>query len=41
MPNEFNADDILEMAVMIERNGAIFYRDAAKIVDDDKQKKIP
>lgn len=40
MPNEFNADDILEMAVMIERNGAIFYRDAAKIVDDDKQKKF-
>lgn len=38
MPNEFNADDIFEMAVKIEQNGAIFYREAAEKVDGDKNK---
>lgn len=38
MTNEFNANDIFEMAVQIERNGATFYRDAAKLLDDKSQK---
>lgn len=38
MPNEFNANEIFEMAVQIEKNGAIFYRDAAEKVDDENQK---
>ncbi|OGR28564.1 MAG: rubrerythrin [Desulfobacterales bacterium RIFOXYA12_FULL_46_15] len=38
MTNEFNADDILEMAVKIEQNGAIFYRDAAGRVEGEKNK---
>lgn len=39
MPNDFNADDIFEMAVKIEKNGAIFYRNAAEQVEgaDNKQ----
>jgi rubrerythrin len=32
----FNADEILEMAEEIERNGAKFYRQAAKIAPDEK-----
>lgn len=38
MTNEFNADDIFEMAVKIEQNGAVFYRDAAGQVEDKKNK---
>ena len=38
MSNEFNANDIFEMAVKIEQNGAIFYRDAAKQVSVEKYK---
>jgi len=38
MPNEFNANDIFEMAVKIEQNGAIFYRNAAKQIEDEKNK---
>lgn len=38
MPNDFNAEDILEMAVKIEQNGAVFYRNAAEHVTDDEQK---
>ncbi|MDA8136305.1 MAG: ferritin family protein [Desulfobacteraceae bacterium] len=38
MTNEFNADDIFEMAVKIEQNGAVFYRDAAGQVDEKKNK---
>jgi len=38
MPNEFNADDIFEMAVKIEQNGAIFYRQAADKVDGEENK---
>jgi rubrerythrin len=33
MANEFNANDIFEIAIKIEQNGAIFYRDAAKQVE--------
>ena len=38
MPNEFNANDIFEMAVKIEQNGAIFYRDAATQVNQDSHR---
>jgi len=34
MSFEFNADEILEMAEKIERNGARFYRKAAELVKD-------
>lgn len=40
MPNEFNADDIFEMAVKIEQNGAVFYRNAAKQVDGEDNKQF-
>ena len=40
MPNEFNADDIFEMAVKIEQNGAAFYRKAAENVDGDSNKQF-
>nr|NJM01395.1 ferritin family protein [Desulfobacula sp.] len=36
MTNEFNADDIFEMAVKIEQNGAVFYREAAGQVEGKK-----
>lgn len=38
MSFDFNADDILEMAEQIERNGARFYREAAAGVPDPKAK---
>ncbi|WP_022669219.1 ferritin-like domain-containing protein [Desulfospira joergensenii] len=38
MPNEFNADDIFEIAVKIEQNGAAFYRDAAQRVEGQENK---
>jgi rubrerythrin len=38
MTNEFNADDIFEMAVKIEYNGAVFYREAAGQVEEKKNK---
>lgn len=31
----FNAQDIFEIAIEIERNGAKFYRDAAAVINDD------
>ncbi len=40
MPNEFNANDIFEVAIKIEQNGAKFYRDAAKKIDDEKNKQF-
>jgi len=36
----FNADEIFEMAEQIERNGAKFYRQAAKIAADEKTKQM-
>jgi rubrerythrin len=36
----FNVDEIFEMAEEIERNGAKFYRKAAKNTSDDKTKKM-
>ena len=38
MPNEFTANDIFEMAVKIEQNGALFYRNAANQVEQDEEK---
>ncbi len=38
MPNEFNANDIFEMARQIEQNGAKFYRKAAEKVAGDENK---
>lgn len=40
MSFEFNADEILEMAEQIERNGASFYRKAAELVEDAKVSKL-
>jgi len=40
MANEFNANDILEMAKKIEINGAKFYREAANRVDEGKHKQF-
>jgi rubrerythrin len=40
MPNEFNANDIFEMAIKIEQNGAIFYRNAAKKIDKEENRKF-
>ena len=34
----FNADQILQMSVRIEQNGARFYREAAERVEDSKDK---
>ncbi|MBW2641051.1 MAG: rubrerythrin, partial [Deltaproteobacteria bacterium] len=36
----FNADEIFEMAIRIENNGAAFYRKAASLQSDDKNKKF-
>ncbi|MBT3176291.1 MAG: ferritin family protein [Desulfobacula sp.] len=40
MANEFNANDIFEIAVKIEQNGAIFYRDAAKLLENEDHKQF-
>lgn len=40
MANEFNANDIFEIAIKIEQNGAIFYRDAAKKMETEAQKQF-
>ena len=40
MANEFNADDIFEIAVKIEQNGAKFYRNAATQVKEEQHKKF-
>ena len=36
MMYDFNADDMFEIAEQMERNGAKFYRDAARAVADDQ-----
>jgi rubrerythrin len=40
MSYDFNADEVFEMAEQIERNGAKFYRDAAKSVADPSNKDL-
>jgi rubrerythrin len=40
MSFDFNADEIFEVAEQIEKNGAEFYRNAAKNVEDENKKKL-
>lgn len=40
MNDEFNPEEALEIACQIERNGAAFYRDAAKLVELAKSRKL-
>ena len=40
MSFELNGDEILEMAVQIERNGARFYRKAAELVEEATVRKL-
>ena len=40
MPNEFNADDIFNIAIKIEQNGAMFYRNAAEKMEDKSNKQF-
>ncbi|GAI05715.1 unnamed protein product [marine sediment metagenome] len=39
MGTTFNADEIFEMAEEIERNGAMFYREAAANTSDNETKR--
>ncbi len=36
MPERFNADEVFDMAVRIETNGAEFYRKAASLQEDEE-----
>lgn len=40
MSYDFNADDVFEMAEQIERNGAVFYRNAAAGITDQDAKQF-
>lgn len=40
MANEFNANDIFEIAIKIEQNGAIFYRDASAQVEKEEHRQF-
>ena len=40
MSYDFNADEVFEMAEQMERNGAQFYRDAAKAAADPSNKEM-
>lgn len=40
MSLEFNASEIMEMAIQIEKNGQKFYKKAAQIVSSDKARKL-
>ncbi len=40
MSLDFNADEIFEIAEQIERNGAKFYRSAAKNIEDENKKRL-
>lgn len=40
MSFDFNADDILQIAIDIEKNGAAFYRTSAKKIDDPSAKTL-
>jgi len=37
---KFNADEIFEMALQIEKNGYTFYMSAAEVVDDESGKQL-
>jgi rubrerythrin len=40
MDVEFNADEVFEIAVQIERNGARFYRRASELASDHKDREL-
>ena len=40
MSQELTANDIFEIAVKIEQNGALFYRDSAKAMEDNEHKQF-
>jgi len=40
MADVFNAEEVLEMACQIERNGARYYRRAADLMRDDKPRRL-
>ncbi len=40
MAYDYNADEVFEMAIRIEENGAAFYRRAAELQDDPSDKKF-
>ena len=40
MSYDFNADDVLEMAEQLEKNGGKFYRAAAESTNDPDNKKF-
>lgn len=40
MNYDYNANEILEMAIQIEKNGAAFYRDAAESISDTAHKQL-
>jgi rubrerythrin len=40
MTNEFTANDIFDIAIQIEQNGARFYRRAANLVDQENHKQF-
>ena len=40
MNYDYNANDILEMAIQIEKNGAVFYRNAAESISDPSHKQL-
>ncbi|MFO7964369.1 MAG: ferritin family protein [Desulfobacterales bacterium] len=40
MSFDFNADEVFEMAEQIERNGAAFYRSAAKEITDPEERRL-
>jgi len=40
MSYDYNANDILEMAIQIEKNGAVFYRRAAQTISDATHKQL-
>lgn len=40
MMYDFNADDIFEIALQLERNGAKFYRTAAEAMKDEAHRKL-
>jgi rubrerythrin len=40
MSYDYNANEILEMAIQIEKNGAVFYRNAAESISDTAHKQL-
>lgn len=40
MSQVFNAEEVLEIATQIERNGALYYRRAAQLIDDPEAREM-